>query len=704
VNAYYNEIDPHAAQWLRNLIRDGHIAPGVVDERDVRDVRPADIEGFTQCHFFAGVGIWSHALRSAGWRDGKPIWTASCPCQPFSAAGAGLGIDDERHLWPVVFELIKQCRPPLVLGEQVSSAAGTQKQSGNHENLQKMSNREAHELIRQEWERRAPMGMQELYGGEPEARQISREEICFGLSAQAQSQGFDPTRQAEGGKAQFGFQFDEPFTGNSGANRSRPLRSDGADLEFGWWENVGQPVARQARPEGRLSNRKPSSGLPRSEQRDGGLGRKSYSKDGGGNNPDTQGAFGEAFDAACREHQEANGHCWFDIVSFQMEQAHYAIGACDAPAAGFGAPHIRQRLYFAAENQRPSAVGLDNTRCVGRPTGRDGDNGRHDGAEPEPNRTDGGMGDTIGAGLERHAGYGDGSRRRANQARSASEADILGGMADADCDAGAEHEQEPGQRSATQPGNAAGRENAGHRPAGPGPTNGPWEDADWLHCRDGKWRPAQSSPQPLVDGSARSLGFLCADACKKAKEEIDATTMEAEGGRNKALRDLRDYLVSQAKPEWPLRGVPGLHEAPFLLAFVRQLAQQGWDFEECLLLPRSKDEEFVMSCMWSIEAIAGASHRLGLDKQRPTKYPDIVHKLSSILAQNARETWGFAHGTYAEIGFPLTVKGQARVGRLRAYGNGLCAAQATGFIRAYMERDMVDLNVAPAGDLFEWGV
>jgi DNA (cytosine-5)-methyltransferase 1 len=30
--AYYNEIDPFAAAWLRNLIAEGLIAPGVVDE------------------------------------------------------------------------------------------------------------------------------------------------------------------------------------------------------------------------------------------------------------------------------------------------------------------------------------------------------------------------------------------------------------------------------------------------------------------------------------------------------------------------------------------------------------------------------------------------------------------------------------------------------------------------------------------------
>lgn len=124
MTAFYNEIDPYAAQWLRNLIEAGHIAPGVVDERSIEDITPNELAGFTQCHFFAGIGAWSHALRLAGWRDDWPVWTGSCPCQPFSTAGKGAGVDDERHLWPAWHHLIAERKPPIIFGEQVASKAG----------------------------------------------------------------------------------------------------------------------------------------------------------------------------------------------------------------------------------------------------------------------------------------------------------------------------------------------------------------------------------------------------------------------------------------------------------------------------------------------------------------------------------------------------------------------------------------------------
>jgi DNA (cytosine-5)-methyltransferase 1 len=124
MSAYYNELEPYAAQWLRNLIVARLIPQGEVDTRSIVDIRPSDIAGYTQCHFFAGLGGWACALRLAGWPDERPIWTGSCPCQPFSVAGQGKGEADERHLWPVFFDLIRACRPAVVMGEQVAAAIG----------------------------------------------------------------------------------------------------------------------------------------------------------------------------------------------------------------------------------------------------------------------------------------------------------------------------------------------------------------------------------------------------------------------------------------------------------------------------------------------------------------------------------------------------------------------------------------------------
>lgn len=122
MSAYYNEFDPFAAAWLRELIKDGLIADGVVDERSICDVQPEELTEFTQCHFFAGIGGWSHALRLANWPDSRPVWTGSPPCQPFSVAGKREGKDDVRHLWPVFFNLISKCRPATIFGEQVAAA------------------------------------------------------------------------------------------------------------------------------------------------------------------------------------------------------------------------------------------------------------------------------------------------------------------------------------------------------------------------------------------------------------------------------------------------------------------------------------------------------------------------------------------------------------------------------------------------------
>lgn len=121
---YYNEIDGGKAFILRELMHAGQITEGEIDTRSIADVQPDDVRGFARCHFFAGIGLWDAALTRAGWPDDRVVWTASCPCQPFSNAGKRKGKADERHLYPELARLIGAGRPAALYGEQVSSKDG----------------------------------------------------------------------------------------------------------------------------------------------------------------------------------------------------------------------------------------------------------------------------------------------------------------------------------------------------------------------------------------------------------------------------------------------------------------------------------------------------------------------------------------------------------------------------------------------------
>lgn len=305
MTAFYNEIAAYPAAWTRNLIAAGHVADGVVDERSIVELDATELVGFEQCHFFAGIGGWSYALRLAGWPDDRAAWTASCPCQPFSTAGKGRGVDDERHLWPVLFELVRECRPAILFGEQVASPAG---------------------------------------------------------------------------------------------------------------------------------------------------------------------------------------RAWFDSVSADLEGAGYAVGAANLCAAGVGAPHIRQRLYFVAvadaddsskrqrvhvQQRRPRQEVPDADRR--RDDGRLADNSsggrrarcvsRDAASERSGSSDDGRMGDADRNGAGRHTGSGDRAEAAGDRAR------VVDG-----CD-----------------GHDAG-------------ASGPWGDAEWIPCTDGKSRPAQPGSFPLAYGVPSRVG------------------------------------------------------------------------------------------------------------------------------------------------------------------------------------------------------
>ena len=290
MTAYYNEVDPAAAATLRALIADKFIAPGDVDERSIEDVSPVDLMGYTQCHFFAGQGVWSYALRLAGWPDDRPVWTGSCPCQPFSAAGKGKGFADERHLWPAFHWLIQQCRPDIVFGEQVAG------------------------------------------------------------------------------------------------------------------------------------------------------------KDGLG---------------------------WLDLVATDLEALDYACGAVPFPAAGIGAPHIRERLYWMAHAKRKRVW-----PC--RQGGVGGAANEVPGAIKERQRLRSDLG----------AGHDDAPLGMAHN--QLQQRQITSGLGDGPRG----RQQEPAATSGLR------------RNSWPCPTNSVWRDADWLGCRDGKWRPVEPGTFPLAHGIAARVGQL----------------------------------------------------------------------------------------------------------------------------------------------------------------------------------------------------
>lgn len=431
---YYNEIDPAAAAWLRELIKAGHIAPGDVDERSIEDVIPSELMVFTQCHFFAGIGVWSHALRQAGWPDDRPVWTGSCPCQPFSAAGKGGGTADERHLWPAFFWLIRQCRPNVVFGEQVEAA----------------------------------------------------------------------------------------------------LRHD-----------------------------------------------------------------------------------WLDHVAVDLEAEGYTVGAVSSPACGYGAPHIRQRLYWVADSERDGGRSDKPQRGTkgrvvdgwGCPTRRVADaDGRNSVAEREqrggeqrlqpkgggvveladPKDTDRGAGER---GTETGIGK-DRERRRGSS--GCGNAGVLG---------------DSEERGLGMCGGAPGDSG---RIAQPGPTNGFWSNAEWIPCRDGKARPTGRWIHPLVLAHTKNTG-------RRGAERTNGRCVskrEIKGDKGREVQHPNDGDANDGKSGWsrPVESSPlALADGP--AAGMVHSGDQGAPADE-------------------------------IDPQKTA---------------------------------------EARVMRLRGYGNAIVAPQAAAFIRSFME-------------------
>ena len=202
-----------------------------------------------------------------------------------------------------------------------------------------------------------------------------------------------------------------------------------------------------------------------------------------------------------------DGLAWFDLVAADMESAGYACAPSDTCAAGFGAPHIRSRLYFGAVGQADSAG-------AGFQVGA-GQTGERPGTVQRPERLcdAGGLVNSERTGLEGHGGHvTDGDepgRDGAQPGRSVAKAACLGRVADTDLDRRPTRglSVRSGRQNETSS-QQSGFGQIGHNSERPGPVNGFWRDADWLGCRDGKWRPIKSGLKPLAHGIAGRVGML----------------------------------------------------------------------------------------------------------------------------------------------------------------------------------------------------
>ena len=177
---------------------------------------------------------------------------------------------------------------------------------------------------------------------------------------------------------------------------------------------------------------------------------------------------------------------WLDLVQTNMEGADYAFAAFDLCAAGVGAPHIRQRLGFVADAD--SAIAQLAARTGTRPGE---EKSRRALGQFERRGYSGGLAD---------AGCLFGELDRLDLGKPARGGD--GSMGHADCGgsspryAPATSDRHGRSALATGSGDAAG------------PPHVDWRDADWLLCRDGKWRPVEPGTFPLAHGVPGRVGRL----------------------------------------------------------------------------------------------------------------------------------------------------------------------------------------------------
>lgn len=173
--------------------------------------------------------------------------------------------------------------------------------------------------------------------------------------------------------------------------------------------------------------------------------------------------------------------------------------------------------------------------------------------------------------------------------------------------------------------------------------------------------------------------------CQENNHEIDAAAMERGIGGDEALQILQSSLTAEAHQAWTAGRIPRLYEAPFLLAFLRELQESRGRVAQRLPLSSEEVPQDDVRMLRAEHRTSRSSHQHKLEGQPSGEHPDTLRVLSSILARHAHQAWSIAYTAYAELGFPLAHSAINRVMRLRGYGDGLCAPAAAEFIKAVME-------------------
>ena len=456
---YYNDNDRSAVRWLRQLIDDGHLPEGHVDDRDITEITPADLTGYTSHHFFAGIGGWAHALDLADWSRNRPVWTASLPCQPFSDAGDKQGDADDRHLWPTFRRLVAVVLPETIMGEQVASRMGRDWMGNVRFDLEHIVYWRAwNQTLRQvqvaETFDRVSEILGEVFGRIETAASTTRVKQTVPQVEPTTSTAPEPTGlQSLIHRSGLSETPGQPAGVSPDTNHG-----DGwaAAEQHPWTQKRGQCADAQNRTARWVSVLEHQRGLFTDEYGTGELG-------GDGVQQDCRRIFGEEHLNEQRIFTEglrvliAASHRRLVLagVRVDLEPLGYACGASDLPAAGVGAPHVRQRLWWVAHTDRTrredSSQGQEPVLGGG---GTSSSRVPANNRRPRRHRTDDADVGVVDTDSE-HSEGGTGSRQQ-NQTQS--------GM--------------PGLE----------------RPVGG------WDTYDWIACADGKTRRIEPGLSPLADG------------------------------------------------------------------------------------------------------------------------------------------------------------------------------------------------------------